>query len=196
MDVIPSEKRSNRICFDWLFRARNIQTKVVLIHFKREKRSNQSYFDWFRAREMFKPKLFWLIPSRRNVQTKTILIDSERETFKPKIALNDSEREVFQQNFFVWFRVGTVQTQNKWLIASDRNIQSFLQRESVQKPCLLRFPLTALLPNQDVSCDDQTVAQTQIHSRMHYYRCKIMDWGHGQTRKRKQTERLGQVKLL
>jgi hypothetical protein len=45
MDVIPREKRSNQICFDWLFRARNIQTKVILIDSEREKRSNQSYFD-------------------------------------------------------------------------------------------------------------------------------------------------------
>jgi hypothetical protein len=48
------------------------------------------------------------------------------------------------------------------LIASDRNIRSFLQRRK------LRFALTALLPNQDVSCDDQTVARKQIYSRMDF----------------------------
>jgi hypothetical protein len=110
----------------WLIPSeRNVQAKIILIGSERENRSNQNYFDWFRVGEMFKPKLFWLIPSEKRSN--------------PKIALNDSEREASQQICFVWFRVGTVQSQNKWLIASDRNIQSFLQRERVQKHCLLRF---------------------------------------------------------
>jgi hypothetical protein len=152
------------------FRARNVQTEFVLTDYS--------------EREIFKPKLFWLIPSERNVQTKVILIDSKREkrsnqnyfdwfqarNVQTKVILIDCVWE----NCFDWFRARNVQTQNcfewfratsvpkfffcmiasrnrsnpkQWLIASDRNIQSFLQRERVQKHCLLRFPLTALLPN-------------------------------------------------
>jgi hypothetical protein len=160
MDVILSEKRSNQICFDRLFRERNIQTKVVLIDSEREKHSNQSYFDWFRARETFKPKLFWLIPSERNVETKIILIDygwekCSNQNFYDRFRARNLET----QNCFEWFRARSVPTEffclipsrnrsnpKRWLIASDRKIQSFLQRERVQKHYFL-FPWLPFCPS-------------------------------------------------
>jgi hypothetical protein len=124
------------------FRARNVQTEFVLTDYS--------------EREIFKPKLFWLIPSERNVQTKVILIDCVWENCFDWFRA----RNVQTQNCFEWFRATSVpkiffcmiasrnrSNPKQWLIASDRNIQSFLQRERVQKHCLLRFPLTALLPN-------------------------------------------------
>jgi hypothetical protein len=99
------------------FRARNVQTEFVLTDYS--------------EREIFKPKLFWLIPSERNVQTKVILIDSKREkrsnqnyfdwfqarNVQTKVILIDCVWE----NCFDWFRARNVQTQNcfEWFRATS-----------------------------------------------------------------------------